>query len=154
MMSERIIQRLRQRDPALKGEGFSLPDFAYARGNVLDALVYLSVIWPSFVEVQDMVFRDVDVESPEDRQLVGDALDRLESKTNVERSFNWMDVGALFAPRNGESTDDDDKQLAGLLCEIWSLKLRNDFPGRDFTTEVVPTHETGGSYGVRFYENR
>lgn len=152
-MSERLIERLKQLDPSVEGQGFSVTDFAYARGTVLDALVYLSVIWPRFVETSGIVLREVDVETKEDRDRVREALDRLPSKGDVERSFNWVDVGVLFAPRNSVSTSDEDLQLAEALRETWSAKLQQDFPGRDFTVEVIPPGITGGSHGVRFFEN-
>lgn len=153
-MTDTIIDRLRRLDPDLEGPGFSLSDFAYARGNVLDAIVYLSVLWPPFVELMDMVFRGADVETEDDRARVRDALDRYGSTSEVERSFNWVDVGVLFAPKNYGSSSEEDRQLAGILREIWSAKLRQDFPGRVFTTEVISPDITGGSFGVRFFENR
>lgn len=153
-MSDSIIDRLRRLDPDLEGGGFSLSDFAYARGNVLDALVYVSVIWPRFVELMDMVFREVDVETEEDRSRVRAALDRYATRSEVERSFNWVDVGVLFAPKNFGSTSEEDRQLAEILRDIWRAKLHQDFPDRAFTSEVVPPEATGGSYGVRFFENR
>lgn len=153
-MNDSIIDRLRALDSDVTGGEFSLSDFAYARGNVLDALVYLSVIWPRFVDLMGMVFRDVDVETEEDRSRVRAALDRYGSTLEVERSFNWVDVGILFAPKNYGSSSEEDRQLAEILREVWSAKLRQDFPDRTFTTEVIPPDVTGGSYGVRFFENR
>ncbi len=152
-MSERLIERLKKLDPSTEGHGFSVADFAYARGSVLDALVYLSIIWPRFVEISGLVLRDVDVETDEDRERVREALDRLRSKIDVEQSFNWVDVGVLFAPRNGVSTSDEDLLLAESLCQTWNAKLRRDFPGRSFTVEVIPPSLTGGSHGVRFFES-
>ncbi len=155
LMADSIVDRLRGLDPDT-GEGFSLTDFAYARGNALDAFMYLSVIWPTFVEFSGMVFREVDVETEDDRSRVRAALDRSpsKSKTEAEKSFSWIDVGVLFAPKNFGSSVEDDQRLATTLRDNWSAKLRQDFPSRTFVVEVVSSDFTGGSYGVRFFEDR
>lgn len=153
-MPDSIVERLRGLDPDLNGEGFSLSDFAYARGNVLDALMYLSVVWPTFIEFMGVVFRDVDVETDDDRSRIREALDRCSSRREAEQSFNWMDVGVLFAPKNFGSSLEEDQQLSKVLRDTWSAKLRQDFPTREFVVEVLSPDFTGGSYGVRFFENR
>jgi hypothetical protein len=53
---------------------------------VVDALLYGKLLWPQFVEVDGMVFREDDLETPEDFERVAAALKKYGSRAISELS--------------------------------------------------------------------
>jgi hypothetical protein len=54
-----------------------------------------------------------------------------------EQEFNSVEVAALFGRRRSETTPEEDALLAKYLVELWTAKLRLDFPSKSFCVQVV-----------------
>src|SRR5205085_7354581 len=112
-------------------------DFLYERGSPVDALMYLRLFWPSFIEIDGMVIWS-DAWTTEDFDLpttVRRAYERWSrDKQQTERACNLVEVWELFLDAPGEFDDDElTEHLITSMCETWSARLRDLFPGRVFT---------------------
>ena len=50
-----LLQTLRRRFPDQDTTGFGLPDFIYALGSPVDALLYSALFWPDLLEVDGAI---------------------------------------------------------------------------------------------------
>ena len=138
--------------PEQDATGFQYFDFLHARGSPRQALFYSGLFWPQFVEFDGMVFLEGTIEDESDRQRVRDAVHRYEGdRVKTEQSFNTMEIPSLFGGRATETTEEEDEFLASQICAMWTARLRELFPSRVFSVEVVPADETG-EIAVRFYQ--
>ena len=134
---------------------FGALDVLHAEGSGLDALLYGFLFWPEFVEYQGMIFRRDTVEDDDDRRCVDDALKRYGGDASAtEKSFNTVEIGSLFGARSNETDDATDRDLALLLCEMWSARLAQVFHPYKCRVELVEPEVTGGSVGLIFWRER
>jgi hypothetical protein len=89
--------------------GFNFFDLLHLVGSPLDALLYAQLFWPDFIEIDGMVFLKQMIEDEDDKARLSQALKRFNGdKTQVEKSFNLVEIPYLFGKRLMESTDDED----------------------------------------------
>lgn len=148
-----IAQALALKYSELNTTGFTPEDFLSALGSPVDAMMYLYMFWPEFVEYDNMVFlRDV-VDTDEIRRGVDDMLSKYSGNRHcVERSFNTVDVPCmLFGAKSHESSEEIDALLTKMLVELWRCKLQCYFPARVFNVEAIRPEENGDEWGITFY---
>ncbi len=137
--------------PEQDATAFGYFDHLHANGSPLEALFYSGLFWPTFVEVDGMVFLERTVEDEADRDRVRAALRACNDPSKVERDFNRVEVPYLFGRRIGETTDDDDAYLAGVLAKTWAAALREQFPGKTFRVSVLPVSQ-GEAIAIGFHQ--
>lgn len=138
--------------PEQDATGFHYFDFLHARGSPRQALFYSGLFWPQFVEFDGMVFLEGTIEDESDRQRVQEAVHHYKGdRMKTEQSFNTIEIPSLFGGRATETTEEEDELLASQICAMWTARLRELFPHRVFSVEVVPADETG-EIAVRFYQ--
>jgi hypothetical protein len=141
MMDDPACRAAKRLWPEHDATAFGYFDHLHANGSPLEALFYSGLFWPSFVEVEGMVFLKHTVEDEADRERVRAALRACNDPCKVERDFNRVEVPCLFGRRLGETTDDEDTELAGVLAKTWAAALREQFPGKTFRVSVWPASE-------------
>lgn len=131
-------------------------DVVHMFGEARHVLLSLQLVCPRVVEYRGCVFlrqftflEDQIDEAFDD----GDVTD--ERRSEVELSFNFVEVPHLFGGREGRfDLDEEDKVLAERLADAWRAWLPAQCPSRTFQVDVEPPEVTGSSYGIRFCVNR
>lgn len=137
--------------PGRNLEGFSALDVIHAEGSPLQALLYAGLFWPDFVEIDGMVFLSDMVSTAEALGRVKASLASSgQNRAAVEAAFNVIEVPTLFGRHIGDTTDDEDRELCGLLAVVWRYRLLQLFPERTFVVQVLSCAETGGEIGLQF----
>jgi hypothetical protein len=146
------VELLRVRYPAQSG---TIPDqwqdFVYRRGSIPDGLAYGLLFVPPFIEVEGSVLLD-DCEPGFPERFLAAKRKSDSELGELEASFNWREVGYLFA--NPEGEDEEELVLAELIAEAWRARLTHLYPKRRFVVRVMMPDETGSIYGVGFVELR
>jgi hypothetical protein len=103
-----------------------------------------------------MLFLEGTLEDDADRARVLEALRRQKgNRTATEREFNCTEIPSLFGGRSTETTAAEDNLLATQIRAMWSARLRDLFPDREFAVELqLPEEEGSGEIAVVFYERR
>ncbi len=148
----RLRNRLLSLFPDEDNTGFTPLDLVHKFGSPLMALLYSELFWPHFREVEGMVFLADRIEDSEDEAEVAATLDKLGSRTEVEKRFNFVAVPELFGRMARQSTDEEDEWLATRLQEMWSARLGQCYPSRCFEVRVAPATEDGDEIGILFFE--
>lgn len=153
MKNEEIIESLKIYFPKEDCTNFEIGDFVSAFGSPLLAIAYSKLFWPEFVEFEGMVFL-AEAFDNEAQQRVSEALKQnIESKSEIEEAFNLYEVPSYFFGTNaGDTTEDEDHELAKIMAEMWMAKLRMDFPNKAFKMEIVPPEVSGGEVSLLFYQ--
>lgn len=151
-----LVEVLRRKHADADTTNLGVSDFLWAFGSPVDAMMYLRLFWPDFVQFEGMVFRSESLEDEEDRRLIREGLKRCAGdKTETEKSFNIVEVPtSLFGRGAAESSDELDTLLTEKIVELWSCRLAFMFPRQEFVVEAVPPEENCGELGVTFYTRR
>ena len=151
-LEEELKQLLRVKYPD-EVESFELMDYQWAHGTPLGALLYRELFWPTFVEIDGMVFwkEMIDANGVE---RVHSAYERYgQDKTLTERSFNFIEVPELFAKDPEDVSGELLDELARTLCETWKARLESTFPEKRFAVDFEPANDdTGEECGLWFYQ--
>ena len=133
------------------GNGIDLPAWGFAIGRFDHAIAYLQAFWPDFVEHDGCVFRyspSPTTYSDWMRSLDGD-------RQRVESVMNHLHILDMFDSRDFEPDENVVRHVAAMLKDMWSAKLSQDFPQKQFQVEVHPgTADDLLSYEVTFFVNR
>lgn len=132
MMDDPACRAAKRRWPEHDATAFGYFDHLHANGSPLEALFYSGLFWPSFVEVDGMVFLGRTVEDEADRERVRAALRACNDPCKVERDFNRVEVPCLFGRRLGGTTDDEDTSLPECSPRPGRRLCASSFPGRRF----------------------
>jgi hypothetical protein len=133
-------------------KGFNGFDFIHAFGSGRGALMYSQLFWPEFAEFQGMVVLKESLETSEDKNRIDAALKREMDKSQVEQSFNLIEISYLFGRRSGDTDINQDRLLAEILCEMWSCRLHSLFPTRLFRVEIVPPESVDDAVAITFFQ--
>ena len=126
-------------------------------GDVFTALAFSDLFWPQCFERYGAIFVGVGATSPE---WVEQGVERILARPESERrswpeivdSFNWFEVPYLFRVLRdpAELIGEASYQLAGVLRDCWSARLRELYPEREFDVSVdEPTKNEALSIAVR-----
>jgi len=158
VQDEEVLRRLREayRDLGIENESFDFRDMIHAVGSPLDALMYSTLFWPQFVEIDGMIFLEGTIEDEEDRQRLEEVFAKYdEDVARTEQDFNLVEVPSdLFGRRAGNTTEEEDRRLAERLAEMWRARLDLLYPGREFVVQVLEPEETGGEVGIVFFQGK
>ena len=117
------------------GAGISVESWIGCIGQFDHAIGYGTIFWPEFVVHDDCVLRyEIDDDRYQNclRTCSND-------KTAIEALFNHLHVANLFPNSKFQPTQAVVVHLGSMLKEMWSYKLRAEFPNRQF--DVVFDHE-------------
>jgi hypothetical protein len=128
---------------------FSLYDYIYheiALSKVSTDIYFalLELYWPNFVLYEGFVFLKEKL-----TEIKFNSLDR--QSDNVEYWLNFLTIDGYF--ENDENGEEKAEALSKILVEIWSTKLKKDFPQLDFVVLYLEDKEFG-DYGLTFYQKK
>ncbi len=128
-------------------KNFSLYDYIYhevfdSKINTDIYFALLELYWPSYVLYDNEVFLK--------EKLVPRNLEEIKKKSsNYQYWINYTAVDPYF--ENDDNGDEKAIALSKSLVEIWKIKLKIDFPDRNFTV-VYQEDKECGDYGLTFYQ--
>ena len=134
--------------------GFSNYDYLHAFGKASNALLYSVLFLPELVEIGSSVFLKINIENERSFHDLLDKLKQQKTISEIEVSYNFIEIGYLFDCNGRDLLDDEDVLLANRIrdsCEGW---LKIQYPQRKFIVEVVQPETAVDAIRVQFYENR
>ena len=146
-----LVPELRECD-AHNGGDMSPESWAYSVGTYSLAVGYANLIWPKFIEIQGMIFRD-DVSEEDVVAWLASASD---NKKSVESMLNHLHIQDIQHPGIWtNATTTQIRYLGETFRASWSAKLALDFPNRRFSVEYFDSDTDDLSESqVLFYELR
>ncbi|HEY2159468.1 MAG TPA: hypothetical protein VGH33_27830 [Isosphaeraceae bacterium] len=132
------------------GPDVSVWSWRYQTGDCGQAIAYGELFWPDFLVHEDCVFC---AEGFTESTYQGFMTQTAGNRRAVEAVMNHIHIHDLFMSAWSDATDEQLLYLGRLLREIWSVKLRHDFPDRRFVVlfDEDPT-ENGEGYEITFYQ--
>jgi hypothetical protein len=136
----------------------SAQDLVHQYGDMVSALLYSTVFFPEFVEVEDSVLLKTDVPDFENQFRSG-KLEAQMTLAALEASFNSIEVAYLFSNRRSSIDDSDcseaiEHKLAKIIADSWRLRLKDLYPSRVFSVSVLTAEESESVISVEFFEIR
>jgi hypothetical protein len=150
---QKLISLLRRLFHPVEGATpHDLWDFLHQFGNSVDALLYVQLFCPEFVEVDGSVLLNPMGSNTEKRFLEAKRTSKLD-RAEIESSFNILEVSYAFADRS-RSSNGEGTLLAEFVAETWRARLNYLYSPRNFEVFVLLPEQTGGVAEVRFFELR
>jgi hypothetical protein len=141
-------------------EVVTLEEWIEGSGSLRELAGYALILWPDFMEHQDCVFRKDIAKHLYDEmlaQLKGD-------KSAVEAFLNHVHVATHFFgstfhdPPTGDEKSPSKElviHVGKTLAKIWLVKLKHDFPNRDFEVRFVAEDAMSVlDYELTFFQKR
>ncbi|MDJ1137621.1 hypothetical protein [Streptomyces iconiensis] len=122
-------------------------------GSVTDAIAYRWLFWPDVVEVGGAVFVDLEgigregisqrLRTAHDSSRFGESS---EQWTELINSFNYFEIGNIFAQWKGSQDSSEEVQLtlAASLIEPWTARIATVRPARQVEVQIAPPDPTLG----------
>ena len=122
-------------------------DYLFNQGNEAEALMYSELFWPDFKLVEGMVFLNVtDLDN-----LGASIIKHNDNKKEIEQAYNFVETMELFGKYTIDLTDEEYDIFVNRLVEMWSAKLKLQFPDRNYIVERIDNEEID-EYGIWFYQ--
>lgn len=140
---------------AVLGQKLRIPPIDYwtsANARFDYFVMYARMIWPEFVEHDDCIFLAKDF-SPESYRKWRKQLD----KTRTEAMLNHRHITDLFLNSSFKPNLEIVTWIGRYLKEVWTEKLKRDFPDRRFVVsfpEEPHTPDDLVSYEITFFQAR
>lgn len=133
------------------GKGIDPESWVGCEGNFRLAAAYSLVFWPTFVEVDGMVFREGMDRFTLDSWLTGcDG-----NKSSVEATANHLHIRDIHSLGCPDASVELLVYLGNVLRQIYAAKLATEFPGRSFVVEFYePPDQDLNEYQITFYQRR
>jgi hypothetical protein len=115
-------------------------------------VLYARMIWPPFIEHDDCIFFEEGF-SPESYQQWRKQLD----KTGAEALLNHRHITDLFINSEFKPNLEIILYIGRYLKEVWTEKLKRDFPSRKFVVSFPEEPHTPNdlrSYEISFFQER
>jgi hypothetical protein len=131
------------------GRGATVGSWISGIGRYDHAIGYSTIFWPKFVVYDDCVFRQsMDAETY--RQWMDGCRG---DKSAVEAAANHKHIADLFVNSESRPSKDVVLYLGSTMREMWSCKLKMDFPSRQFDVEF-PYGDTAQlvDYQITFFQ--
>lgn len=130
----------------------SLEGWASCMGSYSLASAYARLVWPQFVEVNGMIFRE-DVTEPDVESWLAHTQD---DRQSVEATLNHLHILDVQHPGIWSEATESQLQFIGqTLRASWAAKLASDFPTRQFVVEFIEgSKDAPREYQVLFYQRR
>jgi hypothetical protein len=122
-------------------------------GNYQHAIGYAEIFWPLFLEYDGCVFR----QDCFDEALYADWLDRTKGdRRAVQKVMNHVHIIDIIFESFDGPTFEQAVYLGRMIKEMWSTKLKRDYPGREFVVEffeatVVDDQVDATDFEITFY---
>lgn len=105
---------------------------------------FLELFWPHFIEKNNYIFLKEKYSEENFSRLISE-------KSDPEYWINLLTIDDFFSElENGEEKA---KLLAHSLIELWEVKLKKDFPDKDFVVQYIYDKEYGDC-GLTFYQKK
>ena len=131
---------------------FSADDYIHAYGTEADALLYSVLFFPDLLEIENSVFLKRTIIN--EQAIQQEILESHRSLSEIEKRYNFVEVGYLFDCNGRNGNDDDELFLAHKIQTGWFGWLKIKYPSRDFCVEILTPEQTGSTVGVQFFELR
>jgi len=136
-----------------KGD-FDVLDLSWRHGSVIEAIMYSMLFWPETAETLDLVLLKHRIDTEESRTRLSKAISEKMDLSEVEESFNLVELPSDVFSGTEDTTDEQVEHLATCLVEMWRAKLQLAYPNRAFVVRVLSPNETGGDVGITFSQKR
>jgi hypothetical protein len=132
-------------------------DLIFQCGDMVSALLYSTIFFPEFIEVDGSILLKENVPDVENK-FRSRRVDSTLSLAESEASYNSIEVAYAFSTRPIADYDTDTSPLEQNLAEIiaysWRLRLKDLYPSRVFSVSVLTAEESGSVISVEFFEIR
>ncbi len=134
---------------------FTIPtsDILSQYGDARYALLYSTIFFPEFIEVDGSIFLKENVTDDTAERFSAAKKEATLSISSMEASFNTMEVIYMFR-RDNISGDAIEIKLAQIISDAWRDRLRRLYPTRVFSVSVLDPGQSGSVYSVQFFEVR
>jgi hypothetical protein len=136
-----------------KGD-FDVADFIWRHGSAIEAIMYSRLFWPEVSETLGCVVLKGSIDTEEARTRLSKAISKTMDLSDIEESFNLVEIPSDVFSRREDITDEQVEHLARCLVEMWRAKLQLAYPNRAFVVRVLSPNETGGEVGITFCQKR
>jgi hypothetical protein len=116
----------------LNGQDFTINDWTSSEGNIKLAIGYSFVFWSDFIEHEECVFI-------KDKFSIANFnnwknTEYVKNFAQIESVINHIHIIDFFSgeKNRNEITFDQIKYLGERICRIYAVKLKSDFPDRQF----------------------
>jgi hypothetical protein len=133
------------------GRGIDLESWIGCDGDIEHAIGYGELFWPDFVEHNDCVLY-----APFNKDsYLGFMQQTSGNRRAVESVMNHRHILDLFAISDNEPSREQVVYLGRLLKEMWTAKLKHEFPEKHFVVSFPEDENTElWDYEITFYQNR
>jgi hypothetical protein len=154
-MTEReIIADLRLHYADDEKDDFDLPDLIWRHGSAIEAIMYSRLFWPEVSETLGCVLLKERIDTEETKTRLSKALSDKMDLSELEESFNLVELPSDMFARTEDATDEQVGHLAECLAAMWRARLQLVYPDRGFVVRVLSPDETGGEVGITFSQKR
>jgi hypothetical protein len=136
-----------------KGD-FDAVDLIWRHGSVIEAIMYSKLFWPEVTETLGFVLLKDRIDTEEAKTRLSKAISEKMDLSELEESFNLIELPSDVFSRTEDATDEQVEHLAACLVEMWQAKLQLAYPNRAFLVRVLSPNETGGDVGITFCQER
>jgi hypothetical protein len=133
---------------------FDVVDSIWRHGSAIEAIMYSALFWPEISETLGFVLLKNRIDTEEAKTRLSKAISENMDLSEVEESFNLVELPSDIFSRLQDTTDEQVEHLAGCLVEMWRAKLQLAYPNREFVVRVLSPNETGGEVGITFSQKR
>lgn len=135
------------------GKGISIDSWISCVGNIELAIGFAHLFWPEFIVHNDCVFYKSRFTEESYKSWLESGF--AENYGQIEATLNHTHIFNLFSNDKTESTTLEQViYLGNQLCEIYKVKLKNDFPDRIFEVAFNgdEIYEELTDYELNFYQ--
>lgn len=152
MNNKKIIKLLKTKYSG-NTKNFNFLDFVHAYGSSFDALFYCRLLWPEFIEIEDMIFLKETIEDDTDLKRLKKTLKKYENnKIKTEKEFNLIEIPYIFGKNSAELSDEEDFLLSKYFQQIWQARLIFLYPEKNIIVELLEDLDEVPS--ITFYQNK
>ena len=117
------------------GSGIDMLSWVRCVGRFDHAIGYAAYFWPDFTVHDGCVLLHA-LNEPGDIDRYNDWMSQCNGRTRVEAVMNHQHIVDMFGDDEFEPTPDAVVHLGRVLQEMWTCKLRRDFPDRRVTVAL------------------
>jgi hypothetical protein len=138
------------------GEDFSIEDWIISEGNIKFAIAYSILFFPEFIEYDGCVIqkKGFDIQNFENWKNT----EYINNYSQIESVLNHIHILDLFGTdeKRDEINYDQIVFLGNQICEIYSAKLKFDFPEKTFVFKFNGNEkfEATDEYELTFYQEK
>ncbi len=153
MKDGEIVNRVAKKYKISDVVNFTPLDLIHRIGSPLQAILYGRLFWQNFIEYKEMIFSEYTLDDEGDMQNIDNVLKSNNfDRSRTEHQMNIIEIPSLFGSQLGETTDEEDIELASLLAEVWNCRLHQLFPHRRFRVEVLRAPDAEYETSVCFFQ--